>query len=51
MPSYISNFEHMETNPKEVYFQGILKAQLLMKAFVVAIPEPDIGDDLWVTGL
>lgn len=51
MPSYISSFEYMETNQKEVYFQSILKAQLLMKEFVVAIPEPDIGDDIWVTGL
>ena len=51
MPSYISNFEHMETNQKEVIFQSILKAQLLLKEFVVAIPEPDIGDDIWITDL
>jgi hypothetical protein len=52
MPNqYITHFKQMDNNQKETLFKSILKAQLVMKNYIVAIPEPDIGDDIWVTSL
>ena len=49
MNRYISHFEHMTYEQKEAIFQGHLKSLLTMKDFILAIPEPNIGEDIWVT--
>lgn len=36
---------------KGAVFLADLKRQLLLEGFTVAIPEPDLGDDLWVMDL
>lgn len=33
---------------KELFFLGVLKAELVSLGCTVAVPEPDVGDDLWV---
>ena len=38
----------MNNNQKGAYFLAILKAKLLLSGFIAAVPEPDIGDDLWI---
>jgi len=33
---------------KEQVFHGILKSRLVLLGYTVAVPEPDIGEDLWI---
>ncbi len=40
--------EHLLTQQKEAVFGALLKNYLFTKGFVVATPEPDLGDDLWI---
>ena len=35
-------------NTRSQIFLGYLKAQLLLSNYLVATPEPDIGEDIWV---
>lgn len=48
MTEYISFFKNMTHEHKESIFLGYLKAQLLLNNYLVATPEPDIGEDIWV---
>lgn len=48
MTKYISYFKNMNYEQKESIFLGYLKAQLLLNNYIVATPEPDIGEDIWV---
>jgi len=45
---YRPQLESMNNNQKGAYFLAILKAKLLLSGFIAAVPEPDIGDDLWI---
>jgi hypothetical protein len=47
-PDYYPQLDSMNNNQKGAYFLAILKAKLLLSGFIVAVPEPDIGDDLWI---
>lgn len=47
MTESISFFKDMANDQKEAIFLGYLKAQLLLKNYVVATPEPDLGEDIW----
>ena len=48
MANYVSYFTDMTYEHKESIFLGYLKAQLLLNNYLVATPEPDIGEDIWV---
>lgn len=48
---YLSNFKDMKNEQKEAIFSGTLKSVLLQHGFIVAEPEPDLGDDFWVANL
>jgi hypothetical protein len=48
MTDYVSYFTEMTHEHKESIFLGYLKTQLLLNNYLVATPEPDIGEDIWV---
>lgn len=47
MTNYTSFLKEMSHEQKEAIFLGHLKSQLLSKNFIVATPEPDLGDNIW----
>jgi len=48
MTKYFSYYKEFGHEHKESIFLGYLKSQLLLNNFLVATPEPDIGEDIWV---
>jgi hypothetical protein len=38
----------LHNSHKGAYFIAILKPKLLYHNFLVAVPEPDLGEDLWI---
>lgn len=47
MTKYISHLQNMTYEHKEAIFLGHLKSKLLLNNFLVATPEPDMGDNIW----
>jgi hypothetical protein len=40
--------DSLEAKQKEQLFHGLLKSRLILLGYTVAVPEPDIGEDLWI---
>jgi hypothetical protein len=40
--------DRLDVKAKEVFFFGVLTTELISLGCIIAVPTPDLGDDLWV---
>ena len=45
---YTNPVDTLNNSQKGAYFISVLKSYLIVNSAVVAVPEPDIGDDIWM---
>lgn len=45
---YTKLLDTLNNNQKGAYFASVLRSYLVVNDALVAVPEPDIGDDLWM---